>query len=169
MDEPPERDEEMRVRADGSGALRLCRANRRGWTAKRRGIFLDHFAATCNATASARAAGMPVRGAFALRQRDPQFAAEWDEALATGQARLAGKLIVYAETRGDTPASGGPDDELVGFDPDAAGRAMAMNKASAAGRKRHGGPRPRIATREEVETAVLKLLARIEKRIGARA
>lgn len=169
MGEPPERDEEMRVRADGSGALRLCRPNRRSWTAKRRRIFLDHFAATCNATASARAAGMNVRGAFALRQRDPQFAAEWDEALAAGQARLAAKLIVYAETRGDTPATGDAEDELAGFDPKAAAQAMAMNRASAAGRKRHGGPRPRIATREEVEAAVLKLLARIARRIGAPA
>ncbi len=169
MGEPLDEDGEMRVVRGQAGELQLCKANRRGWTAKRRGLFLDHFAATCNATASARAAGMPVRGAFALRQRDAQFAAEWDEALATGQARLAGKLIVYAETRGDTPASGNRDDELAGFDPKAAGQAMAMNRASAAGRKRHGGPRARIATREEVEAAVLKLLARIEKRIGAAA
>lgn len=169
MSEPNGEDAEQRVARGKSGELQLRKASRRCWTAKRRAIFLDHFSATCNAATSARAAGMGAPSAFALRRRDAQFAAEWDAALIAGQARLAGKLIVYAETRGDTPATGDADDDLAGFDPKAAAQAIAMHRQSAAGRKRHGGPRARTATREEVEAAVLKLLGRISKRIGAPA
>lgn len=165
--EEPEKQEKRVVRCS-DGRLRQCKARRTGWTAKRRGLFLEHLAATSNVTASAREAGMHVRGAFYLRERDPQFADDWDSALRTADARLTGKLVVYAETRGKTQARDGDEaDELAGFDPQLALQMLALHRDRLGGRqRRRGGPRPRIASRDEVEAAVLKLLKKIEKRIG---
>ena len=161
---------EKRVVACSDGRRRVCKARRNGWTAKRRGIFLEHLAATSNVTASAREAGMHVRSAFYLRERDAQFAEDWDSALRTADARLAGKLIVYAETRGKTPPREGDEaDELAGFDPQLALQMLALHRDRMTGRRRRGGPRPRIANREEVEAAVLKLLKKIGKRLGGPA
>lgn len=67
-----------------------------GWTAKRRVIFLDHLAATCNVTQASRAAGMWNNSVYALRQRDPAFAAQWQAALCAGYARLEAMLIERA-------------------------------------------------------------------------
>src|ERR1044072_7304010 len=67
--EGPDRGEqpEQRVVRCSDGRLRRCKARRTGWTAKRRGIFIAHLAATSNATASAREAGMNVGSACRAR------------------------------------------------------------------------------------------------------
>lgn len=150
-----------------NGKLQVKKVRERCWTARRRGDFLAHLAATGNATASAKAAGMHVRSAFALRQRDPQFAAEWEAALDTCQARLEAKLIVYAETKGET--KGDEEDELAGFDPKLAMQTLALLRDRPGRRqRRRGGPLPRTATREETEAAVLKLLKKLKRRLEKR-
>jgi hypothetical protein len=170
MDEQPVQPEQRVVRCS-DGRLRQCKARANGWTAKRRGIFIDHLAATSNVTASAREAGMNPRSAFRLRERDPQFADEWDGALGNADARLDGKLIVYAETRGKTEAAEGEEaDELAGFDPQLALQLLSLHRDRRAGRqRRRGGPRPRVATEAEVEAAVLKVLKKVEKRLAKEA
>src|ERR1044072_7237482 len=151
----PDRGEqpEQRVVRCSDGRLRRCKARRTGWTAKRRGIFIAHLAATSNATASARGAGMNVRSAFRLRERDAQFAEEWDNALRTADPRLTGKLIVYAETRGATKArEGEAEDELEGFDPKIAMQMLSLHRDRLTGhRRRRSGPAPRTASRAELE------------------
>ena len=162
--------EERAVRGP-NGKLQVKRVRESCWTARKRGIFLDHLAATGNVTASAAAAGMHKRNAFALRQRDAQFAAEWDAALDTCEARLEAKLIVYSETRGETKsdAKGDEDDELAGFDPKLAMQTLALLRARSVRRqRRRGGPLPKTATREETEAAVLKLLKKLKRRIETR-
>ena len=66
---------------------------RNGWTAARRETFLDTLAATCNVRAATAAAGMTSKAAYALRQREPAFAAAWEEALTIGYERLEGELL----------------------------------------------------------------------------
>src|ERR1044072_7475387 len=144
---------EQRVVRCSDGRLRRCKARRTGWTAKRRGIFIAHLAATSNATASAREAGMNVRSACRRRERDAQFAEEWDNALRTAAPRLTGKLIVYAETRGATKArEGEAEDELEGFAPKIAMAMLSLPPARLHGhRRRRSGPAPRTASRAELE------------------
>ncbi|MFL6847739.1 MAG: hypothetical protein ACJ8EI_05125 [Sphingomicrobium sp.] len=66
---------------------------RRAFTEARRQRFLNHFAASCNARAAARAVGISENCVHAWRQKDPQFNAGWKEALELGYARLEAELI----------------------------------------------------------------------------
>ena len=68
----------------------------KSWTKARRQRFLDTLAATCNVLASSAAAGVPPTNAYRLRQRDPGFAALWQEALALGYERLEQALLTHA-------------------------------------------------------------------------
>lgn len=62
-------------------------------------LFLDTLAATCNAAASAEAAGVVVSTCYRHRKRDEGFAAAWREALAIGYERLETALLEYALAR----------------------------------------------------------------------
>lgn len=59
-----------------------------GWTDKRRGKFLEVLAQTANVTAAALAADKGKATAYTLRRRDPDFARQWDEAIATSMDEL---------------------------------------------------------------------------------
>jgi transposase-like protein len=50
------------------------------FTARARATFLDTFRATCNVSEAARAIGVSRRTVYNWRDRDPTFAAEWDDA-----------------------------------------------------------------------------------------
>ena len=50
-------------------------------TTGQRALFLEHLAKTANVTASARKAGFDRKTAYAHRAADPEFAAEWEDAL----------------------------------------------------------------------------------------
>lgn len=81
------------------------------WTEDRRATFLEELGATCNITQAARAAGMSVRGAYFLRDRDASFRLGWRRALAQGYARLEVEMLeraLIAETclRGALAESG---------------------------------------------------------------
>lgn len=81
---------------------------------RRRAIFLEHLAATCNVQASAAAAGVAVSTVYANRMRDADFRADWQAALEQGYARLEAALIERAmrgerrEIKGDRIVEG-PD------------------------------------------------------------
>lgn len=143
-----------------------------GWTKHARCIFLDHFRATCNATASAKAAGLTEGSAFKLRARDLEFAAEWDLALRDSDARLTGKLIVFAETKGKKQPEPDEDEPAVApiedFDPQLALAVIRHHQASLAGGRRRGGPRPKAATRDELIEALVKQLAALRRREAKR-
>jgi len=51
------------------------------WTKRRRTAFLARLRESANVSAAARAAGLSRSSAYALRSRDPEFRAAWDEAL----------------------------------------------------------------------------------------
>ena len=74
---------------DNPGRAQMRSVRRDGWTEERRETFLETLAATCNVTASIRAAGMKGgSSAWALRKRDAGFAEAWDEAIAIAYERL---------------------------------------------------------------------------------
>ena len=73
-----------------------AKPKRRAFTEARRERFLNHFAASCNQRAAARAGGVSEQCVIAWRKKDPQFNAGWKEALQLGYARLEAELILGA-------------------------------------------------------------------------
>jgi hypothetical protein len=168
-DEKEERsgDRELVVRR-GPAGKQIKRARKDGWTARKREIFPDHLRATCNVTASAREAGMGLRSVFRLRNRDAAFADQWDATLRDYEARLAGQLIVYAETQGKALADAPPGSDasdIDGFDPELALRMLSYHRERLAGRRRRGGAPKRVATPEETDAEILRLLKALGKRL----
>lgn len=143
-----------------------------GWTQAKRRIFLDHLAATCNVRRSAETAGMGEHGAYALRRRDPAFAAQWQAAIEHGYATIEATLMARAlappdatlpeRQEGDplTPDPAGMDTEL----------ALGLLKWRDQGERRtkRVGPPPRVATREELTQALLARIARVKQRRAGR-
>jgi len=166
--DPPE----FRLTRGGDGRVRRVRVRSNEIGARKRRAFLDHLAMTSNVIASARAAGASARSFHRLRRRDPEFAADWNHALDHAEPRLDGKLVLWAETRGKTGprAGGGADageaDDLEGFDPELALQILSLHRKRRDDRRERRGPKPRIATREEVDAAVLKVLKKVAARLA---
>lgn len=160
------------------------KAPRRGVTsaARRRRFFL-HLSATCNAAASAKAAGLSNSTVYALRQADAEFLAAWQDAMRAGYDRLEEALLARAlaalqqgEGAADTPPSedappagrggGRPAHRLDGkvalsavqLALDLLNRRQAAEKRGTAGRRR--------ASTQEVEAALGAKLDSLARRIG---
>ena len=84
----------IQVRA-ARGALKK-KPRRNGFTRSRKQDFLDHFAATANATAAGRAVGVSKSTVYAHRLKDPVFRAAWNEALGEGSARVEANSVRWA-------------------------------------------------------------------------
>lgn len=69
------------------------RPRKSSWTGKKMAQFLDVLRATSNVTEACRAVKMDISGAYALRKKDPAFAAGWAEALEQGYAELEMLLL----------------------------------------------------------------------------
>ena len=70
------------------------RSGRAGkWTKSKAVTFIVTLAATRTVTLAARSAGMSRKAAYALRARDPLFAAGWREALKAGGSEVAQKPV----------------------------------------------------------------------------
>lgn len=157
------------LRAGAIGKPKVCDERRLTWTRQRREDFLNHLAATCNVALSCRAAGPCVSGAYALRRRDPAFAAQWRAALLTGYDRLEAALLEHA-TRALTAVE---HDEIPTepFDPRMAIQLLSIHearmRAHEAGATR-GGAKVRRATEAETDAAILKQLAALDRRLNAR-
>jgi hypothetical protein len=72
------------------------RARRNAFNKARRQTFLRHFAATCNVTASAAAAGVGLSTVYVRRNADPQFRAAWAAAQDQGYVALEAALVQRA-------------------------------------------------------------------------
>jgi hypothetical protein len=72
-----------------------------GWTDKRRTIFLETLARTANVTAAAAAAGKAKATAYALRKREADFAAQWDDAIASAMDEL--EAVAYDRATNGVP------------------------------------------------------------------
>jgi hypothetical protein len=75
----------------------VARANRaKLFDEKRKAVFLEWFAATCNVYFSAEKAGIAYQTVYKHRRKDAAFAEAWDEALAQGYAALEAGLLADA-------------------------------------------------------------------------
>lgn len=117
--------------------------------ARRRGVFLEALAESGSVRHATLKAQVSPSTPYHARARDPDFAAEWETALATAYARLEGQAIEHC---GGDPEGNRP------FDFDRALKMIAAHEARARGARGHAG-RVRIATRAETEAAVRRLLA----------
>lgn len=90
--------DDWQVVGSKSRVVQIVRVRRGGWTKKARRVFLATLAETCNVRASAEAAGMRGKAPYDLRQRDPDFGALWQQALAIGYERLEEALLRHALT-----------------------------------------------------------------------
>jgi hypothetical protein len=64
-----------------------------GWTGEKMAIFCETLAETAVVAEACEAAGKHSSGAYALRRRNPNFAAAWDAALTIARERLADTLL----------------------------------------------------------------------------
>jgi hypothetical protein len=64
------------------------------FTPERQNIFLAHFAGTCNVAEAAAVAGVCEATIYRHRNKDPVFAAAFDQALAQGYVRLEAEALL---------------------------------------------------------------------------
>lgn len=158
-------------------ALTIARGNQRrrqirqvatrGWTSEKRQTFLDLLAVTCNVQLACAETGMSKRGVYALRRRDPEFAALWREALLMGYDRLEERLLRQAGAGVNDVEFGAGDEPEGPLNAELALILLRNHRPTVEGRrKRPAGP-IRRATREEAEAALTKRLDALEKRLKA--
>lgn len=163
------------IRAADGRALQLRAERKDGWTRAKRNAFLDHLAATANVERSCAAVGRDPSGVFKLRRRDPDFAEQWDRALDTSRARLHGMLI---ERSMGGPAAGAqeeapPEDDPPPPDPRSMDSRLAitvlkLHLETPSEKRWGGGARPRRATRESTDEAIVRKLRALRKRLERR-
>ncbi|MDE0879115.1 MAG: hypothetical protein OSB00_10700 [Sphingomonas bacterium] len=158
----------------GAGVKKRVRNPDNGWqrwTAQMKDAFLDHLAATCNVCHSAAAAGVEAHAVYALRRRDPSFAAAWGEALAQGYVMLETLLVGQAMLGGGQSIEHGS--AAIGpIDRELALKMMTIHQHRLSGKTAQGRAPRRIATREETDAVIkqrLKAIAAARKRAGAKA
>lgn len=83
-------------RAPAAKPTAKTKAKRESWTTEKKQDFLANLAATANVRASIRATGMSESAVYRLRQRSPDFRAQWGVALREGYARLELMLLERA-------------------------------------------------------------------------
>jgi len=83
----------MLVAPRGGRRWQARRMRRNQFSRERKEAFLAHFAATCDVTASAAAAGVCESTVYEHRRSDPAFAAAWPDALEQGYARLEAEAV----------------------------------------------------------------------------
>jgi hypothetical protein len=128
------------------------------WTTDLRKRFLDHLSITCDVTASARAIDVGPQSCYALRRRDPAFAAAWQDALALGYQTLETRLMAMAMNSAAEDAYGPLDCDLAKW-------LMREQREREQGHpRRKGGPPLKQVSAEETDRAILSKLANIEAR-----
>lgn len=136
-----------------------------GWTAAKRGSFLDHLAATCNVTASAGHVGMAVSSAHRIRRIEPEFAEQWRVALEAGFDRLQAMLIERAMGPMRVEIGETPMPDVSTMDTELAMRLIESHRRTIAGApRRRGRPVSSGATEEETNAELLKRLKILHKR-----
>lgn len=98
-----QRDARRAARAGGGGEVRIAPQGQRllqrrrmrsvRFTEARQQIFLDFFAGTADAEASAEAAGVSYATVKAHRRKHPEFAAGWDAALTEAYVHLEAEAV----------------------------------------------------------------------------
>jgi hypothetical protein len=137
---------------------KTAKPRRNGFTAKRKEAFLSHFAATCNAKASARAAGVAHTTVYQHRKSDPAFRAAWEEALDQGYARLEAELVRRASVTPKVHADEKAARSIASMDPKVALAILESYRRNRGAKP--GDILPRASDAEQVRT-------RLEKKMRA--
>lgn len=139
----------------------------RHWTEAKKAIFLETLAETCCVQRAADAADMKRAHCYALKLRDPEFAGQWQEAIAIGYAQVEERLIRDAmggpEDDGDGAAAGGRMDK---YEREQALNLLKYHREEAVIRPGRGGPAGKCAAQDETDSAILARLASVRKRLG---
>lgn len=162
--------QELTMRSSGRRPIQKQRRPK-GWTAAKRTRFLNILAATCNVVAACNEIGLCPTGAYALRRRNPEFAAAWKAALLTGYDRLEAELLRGAIAAVAGRSEGDADDAMVTgpVSVDQAIRLLDRHYAMMKPGARTGGPARPVATQEETDAMLLKRLASIDRQRERRA
>jgi hypothetical protein len=165
------KNEPERFVSRGKTGRQMRKVRKDGWTARKREIFLDHYAASGNAAEACRAAGMSANAAAVLRRRDPEFAAQYDAAHEMSKLHLEELTIQYAKTGGRTVAVEPgeiPPVNLAHFDPELALRILQRPRPSLRPYRGRTGRPPQRASKAELIAAINKLLDVAERRQAKR-
>jgi hypothetical protein len=154
--------------------LQVALTRRKLFTDKMKAEFLEHFAATCNASLSARRVGIDYRTAFRHRREDPVFGAGWDEALRLGYVRLEEIALREAEkalkrrARVKGPADAPATKDVAWMDPTVALQLLREHKRGTGGGAGAAKPgrAPIVANNAEMFEALVKRLKAFGIRIG---
>ncbi|PQM28324.1 hypothetical protein CVO77_07470 [Sphingopyxis lindanitolerans] len=145
-----------------------------GWTRAKREAFLVELAASCNIVRAAALVGMGQSGAYRLRKREPDFAAQWQAALEIGYERLETALVRRAlETVGEFPVEALDErsEPVEKMTVDQAIRILTFHRESIRqGQARTRKPQARhVATQEETDAALIKRIRIVERQRAAPA
>ncbi|MBO9525239.1 MAG: hypothetical protein J7517_03785 [Sphingobium yanoikuyae] len=91
----PERVAQRQAAGDGV-RTQLRQVRRDGWAQTDRALFLAELAETCNVSEAARTVGKSRQAAYGLKQRDADFARDWDAAIEQGYGEIEAMLIRLA-------------------------------------------------------------------------
>lgn len=123
--------------------------------------FLEHFAATANTAASARATGIAYSTVYRKRASCPELAAAWEAALAQGYARLeelaVREAIAALERKPGAVRADPAAIPTTHMDPTVALQLLREHKRGLAGVPKPGRT-PTVASNAEVRDALLKRL-----------
>jgi hypothetical protein len=138
-----------------------------GWTREKRQTFLDTLAVTCNVGIACGQAGMSTTGVYRLRQRDPEFAALWRDALLMGYDRLEERLLRRAGAGVNDVEFGTGDVPEEPLDAELALNLLRNHRPTVDGRRKRPGGQVHRISREEAQAALSKRLDALEKRLKA--
>jgi len=170
---PPHREgdgAELRVSPNKNRLVQVRRAGgRKLFDGERKAVFLEWFAATCNAKLSAERAGVCYQTVFKHRMKDPGFAATWDEAIEQGYARIEARLVQEACPLSPTPLPRGGEGLDEKFDPELAMQLLREHKRRLPGsaeKRKNLRTTARVASDAEVIAALEKRLKGFALRVA---
>ncbi|MEA1015391.1 hypothetical protein [Sphingosinicella sp. LY1275] len=152
--------DQERIIPNTNRALQLSKTRRKLFGRARQQAFLEHLAATCNVTTSAREAGVVPGTVYAHRMKNPDFRDGWRVALEQGYARLEAMLLERATSGAERFAVAGDKEVDAPFDWDKAIDLLRQHQRGLAGRTPDNRQRPaRVPIEALTEKLVRKLKA----------
>lgn len=162
-------DEDEMIVPGNNRKMQVRRKERRVLFGKRRKeIFLEHLAATCNVAASAEAAGVAVGTVYAHRMKDREFAGKWWLALEQGAAKLVALRLQRDVERAERLIVTGdlPPDESTVMDMLKLMNQLREHVRGITGQPKQAGRAPQRASIEETCKALAKRLRAFGVREG---
>ncbi len=161
-------DEDEEITAFQSGPAQRRRAKPVSWTAARRKAFLTELAHSCNVTRAHRAAEMCNGSAYSVRQRDAEFARQWQAALEIGYERLDMALARRAlEVLGELELDE-REEPVEKMTVAQAIEVMNMHRRSVQQGRGHQRRLRHVATQEETDAVLLRRIAMVERQRARR-